>query len=413
MILKQHHNTWKFVALFAVCTAILPILGMGNHALAVEFQGQVLAYQSKQLYHSPETPGYTSWTGLWTLPDGTIQCDFVQATGPRENPAITYPALQSTNNGQSWTNATDGAPSGYTRGMARLPDGTLVRPDMTGRCFDATGHLVYPNNDFVGVQRSTDNGATWSSTINLVSRSDYQVCLPLMIKPLRDGRLVAMAGLAVSNVASDKVPQNIAKTMFVSSDQGRTWSEPIPLMTLAQGMCEESDFVELPNGDLFFMHRLQHYDINGKYVSQDRRQSIVKKIGDTFVPQTPTTPPWSGQGFPCELLTREGILLDLDLFGSHWSNDLGNTWHNLMVGDQQLKTYYYPQAVQAADGTIVVTGHIRYDDAYGAVDESIRVQTFRLSEVPEPSARILIGIGAIAGSVLAYVARHRKQTASF
>ena len=34
-------------------------------------------------------------------------------------------------------------------------------------------------------------------------------------------------------------------------------------MTLAQGMCEESDFVELPNGDLFFMHRVQHYDASG------------------------------------------------------------------------------------------------------------------------------------------------------
>jgi hypothetical protein len=218
-----------------------------------------------------------------------------------------------------------------------------------------------------------------------------------------------MAGLTASGVAADKVSENMVKAMFISSDQGKTWGEPIPLMTLAQGICEESDFVELPNGDLFFMHRLQHYDANGKYVSQDRRQSTVKKVGDTFEPQSPTTPPWSGQGFPCELLTREGILLDLDLFGSHWSDDLGQTWHNLMVDGQQLNTYYYPQAVQAADGTIVVTGHVRWDDAYGEIDESIKVQTFRLSpaHMPEPSALTLLGT-AVFGFLVCLWQRHKR-----
>ena len=96
-------------------------------------------------------------------------------------------------------------------------------------------------------------------------------------------------------------------------------------MTTAQGVCEESDFVELPGGNLFFMHRLQHYDANGNYVSQDRKQSLVIKSGNTFVPQTPTVPFSGGQGFPCELLTREGILLDLclsrvPLVGRLWSD---------------------------------------------------------------------------------------------
>ena len=164
--------------------------------------------------------------------------------------------------------------------------------------FDTTGHLNYANNNFMGVQYSTNGGVTWSSSTNLVSPNDYQLCLPLNIKPLSDGRLVAMAGLVAKGVTP--VAPNVQKDMFIGTFSGNqlTWGAPIPLMTTAQGICEESDFVELPNGNLFFMHRLQHYDANGNYVSQSRNQSHVTKVGNTFVPQTPTVPFSGGQGFP-------------------------------------------------------------------------------------------------------------------
>jgi hypothetical protein len=219
--------------------ALCVILAAANYAHAVQFGGQVLDYSSKQLYHSPETPGYTSWTGLWTLPNGAIQCDFVQATGPLAGVSITYPLLQSTNNGKDWTKV--GNNNGYSRGMAILPNGTtMVRPDMTGRHFNATGHLVYPNNnpaypnnDFTGVQYSTNGGQTWSGTSNLVSPSEYQYCIPTRIKSLRDGRLVAMAGVVPKGVAP--ILPNIQKAMFVGtlSDQGLTWGAPIPPLRTA------------------------------------------------------------------------------------------------------------------------------------------------------------------------------------
>src|SRR4051794_37275421 len=34
------------------------------------------------LYHSPQTPGYTAWTGAWVMPDQSIMTAFIRATGP-------------------------------------------------------------------------------------------------------------------------------------------------------------------------------------------------------------------------------------------------------------------------------------------------------------------------------------------
>jgi hypothetical protein len=266
--------------------------------------------------------------------------------------------------------------------MAVLPNGTLVRPVQPP---------LYDGNSTGHVERSTDGGSTWSR-ISVQADPNSRV-YPTVIRPLSDGRLVLMAG----TYHGGDLFSNITKTMFISSDQGQTWGSPITLMSKEQGVCEESDFAELPDGDLLWIHRVHHYSANGTLLGVDRRQSITRKVGDTFVPEAPSsTPPFSGGGFPCELMTREGVILDLDSNGSHWSSDWGQTWHSLMLGDESLHTFYYPKAVQTEDGTIVVVGHLGNDNAYGTVDQSIVMQSFRLSAIhtPEPSAFTLLGIGA-------------------
>jgi hypothetical protein len=374
------------------------------------FNGKVLNYATKTIYDvspDPAYPGvqpYTAWVGTWQLPNGTIQCDFIQGTGPKDNPVIASPVLQSTDNGQNWNRVAGDIPSGYSRGLAVLPDGTMVRPAETfkfGPMPPNYSHVLQRINRFEGVERSTDGGKTWSPPINLVSPTAYQLAWPTVIKALRDGRLVAFAGLIPGGVPNDTA--KITKTMFVSSDKGLTWGLPITLMPAAQGACEESDFVELPNGNLLWIHRAEHDGIS------DRQQSIVRKVGDSFVPDPPTPVAFPHSGFPCELMTREGLVLDLCTTGSHWSADGGSTWQDLMLGDQPFCTNYYPKAVQAADGTIVVVSHVGSDDEYGTVDQSITCQTFRLSPVPEPSAATLLGIGA--GGLLTYGWRRTHGTA--
>jgi hypothetical protein len=281
-----------------------------------------------------------------------------------------------------------------------LADGTMVRPSWNS---DPNGAGY--------VQRSTDGGRTWGSPIFFVPPAQYRAW-PTLIKPLSDGRLVLMAGVWSRDPSAAWPNPKIVKQMFVSSDQGRTWGSPLTLMSAEQGACEESDFVELPNGNLMWIHRAEHFSADGayptSYLYSNRMEGVSQKVGNTFVSLQPNTLSWPHSGFPCELMTREGVILDLCTTGSHWSADNGATWHDLLVGGQPLTTYYYPKALQTADGTIVVVGHRGGDDAYGTFDQAIMLQTFRLSAiVPEPSALTLLGIGILA--VLAHAWRRRKR----
>ena len=72
------------------------------------------------------------------------------------------------------------------------------------------------------------------------------------------------------------------------------------------------------------------------------------------------------------------MILHLATGESQWTADEGKTWHKLMVGPKNLGTYYYPKAIQLADGQIVCIGHRGDDNAYGTFDQAIVQQTFRL-----------------------------------
>jgi hypothetical protein len=283
--------------------------------------------------------------------------------------------LASPDDGLTWARVDGDLPTGGGRGMVVLKDGTLIA-HRWGEGADGSGYTV----------RSADGGRTWTDRAELMPPNDYRVW-PSMTHQLRDGRLVLMAGVWRRGDGPVANPR-MTKMMFVSSDSGRSWGPPITLMPTEQGVCEESDFCELPNGDLFWVHRVEHFPATRTEVPKlaarmgepfpngysDRMQSIVHRKGAGWEPGPPEPCPFPHSGYPSIVRTRDGLILHLATDGIWWTADVGETWTRLPVRGSA----YYPQTLQLANGKIICVGHVGSDDVYGTVDQSIHQMTFRL-----------------------------------
>ncbi|MBI2807812.1 MAG: exo-alpha-sialidase [Planctomycetes bacterium] len=220
------------------------------------------------------------------------------------------------------------------------------------------------------LQRSSDGTKTWSKGEPILKPGQYTTW-PRRIRVLRDGRVVALMGVAPFPAGSQTRAQFskvIQPMLAVSADHGKNWTGPISAVPKDQpdGWTEEFDIAELANGDLLAVFRR---------ASDARRwQSVLKKAGKTWVAGKagPSVLPHSGQ--PELLATREGPVLHVATNGVHWTDDAGKSWHKLNVPGAA----YYPRSVQAKNGTVFIFGHLGGDDAYGSVDQSIVMDRFKL-----------------------------------
>lgn len=404
----------KNPVLSSVVFALLSSIAVGS--LGAELVVEAIDYSERIIYRSPQTPGFTEWVSLWQLPDGRLRCSFLQLTGSNEKPLASFPLLESKDGGGTWVrvdasipvdcepapssgpgywNASKVAPW-YGLGIAALSDGTLVKPG-----WPRWGQpLKIDESGFI--ERSEDDGKTWGEKIFFLPIKEYQTW-PTLIRPLRDGRLVLMAGcwkIGDNTCTPNGSWGNMTKMMFLSSDKGKTWSKPMVLMPTNEGSCEESDFCELPNGDLFWVHRAEHFPDHRTEISpfaaragpnppqsyyySDRMQSIVRKEGETFIPGKcePAALPHASR--PVVIYTQEGVILQLSTTGIYWTADLGKTWTKLKISG----TAYNPQGLQLKDGTIITMGHNGYDAPYGSVDSPISQQTFRLKVTRQSRAEV-------------------------
>jgi hypothetical protein len=159
-------------------------------------------------------------------------------------------------------------------------------------------------------------------------------------------------------------------TLWFSFDQGRTWDGPLPIyggQTLS-----ETDFVELPSGDLLM--------INNSIFAFPGRQ-VVHREGRRFTPGPferagGTTKP--SRGAPNVVpetvcMTEDGILVGfIRQEGYSWSDDLGRMWHRLdgvpQFGMPHVDELYQPCMNYLGDNRIVCAGHSGGDDAISSVD---------------------------------------------
>ena len=365
-------------------------------ARADEFSA--IEHQRQTIYHSPQKPGFTSWVGAWTMPDGSLMVSFTQATGPVEGrpqapkevqQRLTWPPaghpgydmtgldlrnvhLRSIDAGKTWQQVSaDGFKScmnGVTNeAQTALADGTVLR-GVFGFYLPYDPDL--PQTGFL--QRSSDGTKTWGKPEIPLDAMKYSTW-PRRVRVLRDGRVLLLVGVAPIPAGSgtrQEFSKLVEPALLVSSDQGRTWKGPVPASPADQrgGWTEEFDVAELANGDLLCIFRRAN--------DAKRWQSTLKKSDDTWTAQQagPTVLPHSGQ--PELIATREGPILHVATSGIHGTSDAGQTWRKLDVPGAA----YYPRSVQTKDGRIFVVGHVGGDDAYGKADQSIVMDSFRLAQ---------------------------------
>ena len=361
------------------------------------------------VYHSPQYPGFTSWCGLWTLPDGSPMCSFTQATGPFAGrptaPAevrrrLEWPPpghteaydmtglrlenvhLHSADHGTTWRQTGADPFRSCMNGITgeaelALADGTLVR-GVWGK------YLPYdpvPQDGYL--ERSQDGGATWSAP-ELIHREAGATFWPKRLRRCRDGRLLAGGGFFRHRPGRDSRTgwfDNFSPVLFVSADEGHTWEGPIQVLPAEQASAyaftEEFDWAELEGGDLLLVMRAG--------VAEGRLQTRLRREGATWRPGPvrPNSLPYSGH--PEVLLTSAGQLLHLATTGISGSSDEGRTWQDLPPGDGLAAlrpgpvTPYYPKAVELPDGRVLVVGHVGGDDGYGCVHQAVVGLRFSLA----------------------------------
>ena len=368
-------------------------MDMTGAAAAGEPNFTAVDYARRTIYHSPQTPGYTCWTGAWTMPNGDLMVSFTQATGPvngrpKAPPEVMtklswYPQydmtgldlrnvhLRSADGGKTWKKVSEDPFESPMNGVSgecevALPRGTVVR-GVFG--FYLPYNPKLPQTGYF--QRSLDGTQSWGKP-EVPLDPGKVTAWPRRLRLLRDGRLLALWGVApmpTNNLTRREFNEIVAPRMTVSDDGGRTWSqliEVLPPEHRKNWSGEEFDAAELSNGDLLCVFR--------KGGEKVRWQGVMKKTGRSWNPGEvgPSVLPHSGQ--PELLATREGPILHVATSGVSWTTDAGLSWHELDVPG----TTYYPRSLQAKDGTIYFFGHIGGDNSYGSVDQAIVMDSFRL-----------------------------------
>lgn len=369
-------------------------LSFAKILLADETRLQAVDHARRTIYHSPQSPGYTCWTGAWVMPDSRLMVSFTQATGPAKGRAKAPPEvmkklswypqydmtgldlrnvhIRSADGGKTWKKVSADPFKSPMNGVSgeceiALPDGTVLRAVFG---FYLPYNPELPQTGYF--QRSFDGTKTWGKPEVPLDPAKY-TAWPRRLRLLRDGRLLALLGVAPKpNQQITRLDFNklVGPGVLVSDNGGNTWSQLIEVISPEQRKKwsgEEFDAAELPGGDLLCVFR--------KGQEKVRWQSVMKKTGETWIPgiAKPSVLPHSGQ--PELLATREGPILHVATSGVHWTDDAGASWHKLNVPG----TTYYPRSVQAEDGTIYVFGHIGGDNSYGSVDQAIVMDSFRLN----------------------------------
>jgi len=299
--------------------------------------------------------------------------------------------LRSTDGGRRWSEVgSDRYRAAYPHGYAAaatiaLRNGALLRR-VNG--YDLLHDRSVPHTAYL--QRLYPGTRRWSAPQVLLDPKRYTYQLS-RLRRLRDGRLVATGQYwdVPAGTPHEKLMRSRARhLLMVSRDDGRTWRRvPVEIPPGRYVTVNEWDVAELPNGDLLAAFRSGRSRSSSEAVVRQGRLARsgegwrLTSVSDTPIPHT---------GHPELLATREGVVLHIGGTGVHWTATGGRSWKpvRFLSPDARYGSEYYPVSLQTGDGLIRVFGHVGADEPYGARDQAVVMDTFRLvpSSSPYPGA---------------------------
>jgi hypothetical protein len=309
-----------------------------------------------------QTGPYQAFPDAARLADGSITSVFYDGYGHVSLPKSGWEKggricmVTSTDEGSTWTAPRiifDDPRDNRDPHIAQLSNGTLVCTFFS---------LMPKTNGEKGYQTSgtemitsTDGGKTWDATARVIA-PDWYVSAP--VRQLRDGTCIL--GL----YHFDQEAKQRYGGVTLSSDLGKTWSEPIPI---GKGqpvpLDAETDVIELRDGRIFAALRSSEEHMRCAYSSDGGKTwTPVQDIG------------FRGHAPHLLRLSTGEILLTHRLPDTalHVSRDETATWQGPYLIDAVRGAY--PSSVELRDGTILV---IYYTEGAGS---RIRARRFRLTD---------------------------------
>ncbi|MHB8863832.1 MAG: exo-alpha-sialidase [Pirellulaceae bacterium] len=297
---------------------------------------------------------YQAFPDACRLPNGDILCVFYGGYGHVSLPSADWPRggriclVRSSDEGVTWTEPRvlfDGPEDDRDPHIAAMRDGTLYCTFFTYRSSD--GKVSYD----ASLVSSCDGGETWSGEATLLAR---QWACSAPVRELSDGTRL----LGVYTEAKGTAYGGVLR----STDQGRTWSEPIPIQPESGVRLDaETDFVQLTDGTVFAALRG-----DGQVNMHFTRSS---DLGVTWSPVQD-----SGFLGHCPHLTRlstgEILLVHrLPHTSMHISRDDATTWQGPILIDEVIGAY--PSTVELNDRSVLI---VYYEEGVGSAIRAMRIR---------------------------------------
>ena len=295
--------------------------------------------------------GYAAFPDVCRLPSGELLCVFYSGYGHVSRPDAAWPkggrimAVRSSDDGRSWSKPQVAID---TELDDRDPSIACLKDGtLLLNWFTPPADPASGQHLTVRLARSTDQGKTWSDPVTLDVNSQLKFACSSPVRQLADGSLIL--GL----YHEDSKRSAAFGATIKSYDGGKTW-EDLALIDEKSGVYldAETDVIELKEHKLMAALRSSKTDMHFA-LSEDGGKSWghVQSFG------------FRGHS-PYFLRHSSGmILLAHRLPGTslHWSADDGKTWHGPLQIDSVIGAY--PSLVELADGSVYC---VYYEEGKGS-----------------------------------------------